>query len=166
MTKDELIRGYTGIDSAGWLSLIQSLIQTYFDADPGNPHPQCDPGQWLPKLVEEIALTHAQHMARPLPARRFERFRKPRVPEPYDDNMSTSLVVAAILTTWTMRLAHTKAYDPRRPIALRRKALARARSNAAALVDCIYDESRDPEYFELPVWDNPMALGATDGSFV
>jgi hypothetical protein len=105
-------------------------------------------------------------MVKPLPSRRFEWLRKPRKRQAYDDNMSTALVVSAILATWTMRLAHTKAYDPTRPIELRREALKRARSNASALFDAIVDESRDAEYFELPAWDNPNAPGATDGSFV
>lgn len=167
MTKDELIEAYTGMDSAYWLHRIQTEIKCYFDADPGNPHPECDVADWLPKLVREIALEHDWYMRKPLPRRRFERFRRPRpAPQPYDENMSTCLLVAAILTTWTMRLAHTKAYDPTRPIKLRRKALARSRANAAALVDCIFDETRDPEYFDLPRWDNPMDPKATDGSFV
>lgn len=167
MTKDDLIRGYTGLDSATWVALIQAMIKAYFDAQPDNPHPECDPAQWLPLVVREIVETHSMHMSKPLPPRRFERFRKPRpAREPYDNNMSSTLVVSAILTTWTMRLAHTKAYDPSRPIALRRNALARTRANAAALVDAIYDETRDPEYFELPAWDNPMAPGAVDGSFI
>jgi hypothetical protein len=167
MTKDELIVGYTGLDSGAWVAVIQETIKTYFDAEPDNPHPQCETADWLPMVVRQIVERHDEHMARPLPRRPFERFRKARPPrEPYDGNMSGTLVVAAILTTWTMRLSRTKSYDPRRPVALRRRGLERTRANAAALVDCIYDESRDPEYFELPYWDNPMALVATDGDFV
>lgn len=166
MTKDELIEGYTGVDSAGWVELIQAMIKTYFDAEPGNPHPECRPWEWLPKVVAEIAVQHRAHMSRPLPRRRFERFRKPRVREAYDENMSSCMVTAAILATWSMRLARTKAYDPSRPILLRKKALARARATSLALVDAIFDESLDPIYFTLPDWDNPVAPGATDGTFV
>jgi hypothetical protein len=59
MTKDELIRGYTGEDSAYWVGRIQDIIKAYFDAEPDNPHPRCEPWVWLPDLVREIAEEHA-----------------------------------------------------------------------------------------------------------
>lgn len=160
MTKDQLLRGYTGRDSAYWVAFIEREIRaTQFDEHPDAIHPPCDT-RWISTLVDEVAYQHARWMARP---RRFERFRKPR--QPYDGNISTALILAAILSTWAVRLSRAKAHDSRRPLALRRMALDRNRQLVSALHDAIYDESRDAEYFELP-WQYPYAPDATSGSFV
>lgn len=159
MTKDHLLRGYTGLDSKAWVDLIERLIRTYFDADPDNPHPECD-DLWIHNLVTEVHRRHRAWMTRP---RRFERFRTPR--QPYDGNISTALILATILSTWAVRLSRAKAHDSRRPLHLRRMALQRNRQVVAALHDAIYDETRDAEYFELP-WQYPYAADATSGEFV
>lgn len=166
MTKDEALLEYTGRDSRYWVEWVQDRIKQYFDDDPTNPHPECDVAEWMTDLIDEVCEQHRRWMMRPLPARRFERFRKPRSRQPYDENMSSAFIVALVLGTWTMRLSRVKAYDPRRPVALRKRALEGARQRAAALVDGIYDETSDPAYFYLPSWDNPVAPDAIDGDFV
>lgn len=160
MTKDQLLLAYTGRGSAYWVEFIQREIQgTQFGEHPEAIHPPCD-NRWLQALVDEVAYQHRAWMTRP---RRFERFRKPR--QPYDENISTAFILATILSTWAVRLSRGKAHDARRPLELRRVALARNRQLVAALHDAVYDESRDAEYFELP-WQYPHMPGATDGSFV
>lgn len=159
MTKDQLLLGYTGVDSVGWVSLIESLIRTYFDADPDNPHPECD-AQWLHSLVDEIDHRHAAWMSKP---RRFERFRKPR--PAYDGNISRALLLSVILGTWSVRLSRAKAHDSPRPLELRKVALHRNRMLVSALHDAIYDETHDAEFFDLP-WQYPYMDGATSGDFV
>lgn len=165
MTKDELLLGYTGHDSTYWVDHIQALIRIYFDAEPDNPHPECDPEQWMHALTSSVVQQHAAWMAQPLAPRRFERFRKARLREPYDGNISSAYCVVIILTTWSVRLSRAKAHDARRPLDLRRKALDRNRAVVSALYDAIYDETRDAEYFDLP-WQYPYMAGATSGDFI
>ena len=159
MTKDQLLIGYTGLDSEAWVGLVQDLIAVYFKLEPDNPHPVCD-AQWLQMLVREVDERHRAWMSRP---RRFERFRKPR--PPYDENISRAFILATILSTWAVRLSRAKAHDSRRPLELRRQALANNRRLVAALHDAIYDETQDADYFDLP-WQYPHAPDATSGEFV
>ena len=144
--RDFTLLYYTGHDSAYWVEWIQRRIARYFEAEPDNPHPECDPGEWLGDLVEEVMQS--------------------RIVRYGDENIQMSLVLATILSTWSLRLARTKAYDPRRPIALRQLALQSFTHSQQTLFDAITNERRDAEFFTLPRWDFPHDPKASNGSFV
>jgi hypothetical protein len=144
--KDHALLYHTGHDSAYWVEYIQNLIKRWFDAEPDNPHPHCEPGLWMTELVEHVEEKMIERAG--------------------DENMQIGLIMATILSVWTIRLAHTKAYDPRRPISLRQQALDSYTNSQAVLFSAVTDERRDADYFRLPRWDYPYDPEAMNGDFV
>lgn len=145
---DRMLLDVTGKDSVYWVGWIQDYIVKWFEQEPDNPHPRCYPERWISDLAVAVV--------RCAEAREVHG----------DENMGAAYVVSLILATWWSRLAHTKAYDPRRPIHLRRQALTIHAYGQSTLVAAILDERHDPEMFKLPHWDNPYDPEATDGDFV
>lgn len=144
--RDQALVYHTGHDSVYWVGRIQDMIKVWFDAEPENPHPHCNPAEWLTELVKEVE------------AARIERYG--------DENIQMAVVLATILATWGIRLGRTKAYDPRRPVAIRQNSLETVGGLQAILFDAITNETQDPAYFYLPRWDNPFDPEAVNGDFV
>lgn len=113
-------------------------------------HPPCDPARWLGVLLSEVCDT--------LPPDDGG--------QPYDENMRAAAVLGLVLVTWAARIGHAKAYDPNRPLDLRRVALDRNARLIRAVIDAAIDERQDHLYFPGQQWNPPYGPSARGGTFV
>jgi hypothetical protein len=74
-----------------------------------------------------------------------------------DENIICARLMALILAAWSCRIIRAKAYDPRRPVAARRKALGKLGDHCKALLECVADESMDCILFPSQEWDSPFS---------
>lgn len=84
----------------------------------------------------------------------------------YDGNMRAALVMGYVLLYWVVRCQRAKAYDPRRPVKLRRKAMERWINMAAAVSVMFTDERQDANIFPGQKWDPPFSPFAVNGDFI
>jgi len=87
-------------------------------------------------------------------------------PELVDGNMFMCQTLGLILVAWAVRIGRAKAYDPNRPLKLRRYALERWMKFARELGNVAIDERYDHEAWSGQNWDPPFRPGAKDGSFL
>lgn len=83
-----------------------------------------------------------------------------RTPTHYDENIAVAKVLSVLLTLWVYRISRAKAYDPRRPIKVRKQAIDRTSQYALLLMQIVTDESVDPVYFPVQEWDPPYSKTA------
>jgi hypothetical protein len=143
--RDEL-EAMTGRDAIWWTLFVQAVIADAFRDNPKDPdHPVCDPAEWLNEVLQELA---------------------DRRPKAYgDENMWLARALSLVLATWDARISRAKAFDPRRPVALRRQAYNSYLRFGHALAAVTLDERGDFEMFDQP-WESPYDPEATDGSFI
>lgn len=151
---DRQLVDLTGGDTVFWVGRVQALIGAAGDWA-NELHPECDVGKWVRELAGEVdaAILEAK------PNR-----------EEYDENMAAATALAIVLARWAVRIQRAKAFDPSRPIELRRRGLAAATVKARALEDAAYlpdqPEPVDTLYFPGQQWEDPFDRDATDGDFV
>lgn len=144
----------TGHDTTYWVHSIQRAIARA-GAWETEIHPECDVAKWVGELAAEVdAAILAEKPNR----------------SSYDENMAAATVLAIILARWSVRIQRAKAFNPNRPIKLRRLGLAAAARKEIALVDAalLPDEpdEQDRAYFPQQDWDDPHHPDARDGTFV
>lgn len=74
-----------------------------------------------------------------------------------DENLACAKVLSLILGLWFYRVAHAKAFDPRRRPQDRKKALRKLWEYHHLLLDCVINESMDGVLFSDPEWDFPFS---------
>jgi hypothetical protein len=136
----------TGRDAVAWVLFIQEAISSTWEDNPADPdHPISDPRIWAHALVNELWQQRPSRYG--------------------DENMWMAAVLAVAAGTWAVRIQRAKAFDPHRPVALRKGAYRRWLGLTRALLAVTVDESRDSEMFDQP-WESPFVKDATDGRFV
>lgn len=81
-------------------------------------------------------------------------------------NMRAAVVLGHLLCLWAFRTARAKAYDPRRPADVRRKAMDTWVWNAMELTTALLDEREDADFFPGQDWDAPCQPKARNGTFL
>lgn len=147
---EALLFDMTGDGCQYWMDLIGSLIVKHTKPSDNPLHGSTESNLWLRDLSDELwSRIPSRHDLTKL-----------------DENIICSSLLSLILTLWSCRIKRAKAYDPRRPVEIRKRMLKRANEFHAALLACMTDESHDHEYFPKQEWDPPFAPGAEDGDFV
>jgi hypothetical protein len=149
MLRDRLLKRYTGEDSAFWVARVQEEVwKSVTKKTRKDVHPECDAAQWTRAITKDIS-------------DRVEAL------EDYggDGNILVAYLCAIVFATWGYRISHAKMYDPNRPLSIRRKGLKRHINLCLALVEAIFDESRDAEYFPQD-FNPPYGPSAKGGKFV
>ena len=77
-----------------------------------------------------------------------------------DENIVCAKLLSLIFSLWACRIIRAKAYDPRRPVKQRRRALRKLVQYHHALLECMVDESKDSEFFPAQEWDSPFSSKA------
>ena len=138
----------TGLTDRKWIEYVQEIIaaNTVPSTDPN--HGDTDILSWIVELTEKIhGLVPAMTVV--------------------DGNMWTARVLSAVLATWYHNVQQTKIMDPRRPIALRRKAYDRlTRWMDAMEMAATKDHAEIINIFPGQQWENPFDPEATDGTFI
>jgi len=138
----------TGLTDRKWIEYVQEIIaaNTVPSTDPN--HGDTDILSWIVELTEKIhGLVPAMTVV--------------------DGNMWTARVLSAVLATWYHNVQQTKIMDPRRPIALRRKAYDRlTRWMDAMEMAATKDHPEIINIFPGQQWENPFDPEATDGTFI
>lgn len=137
----------TGKSHRYWVAWVERQIRRTITPNPRDPkHPCCDPRQWLQTLQQTL-----------------EQYRPST---PHDVNLFYTAALSQILALWYLRVQRAKAYDPRRPVKLRRQALQRWQHYAESLMRLVVDEQDDARSFPGQDWDPPFAPRAKNGTFV
>ncbi len=140
----------TGYDAHWWMCLIGKYIGKHSRPSENPLHGFTESNLWLRDLADEIWTNVKLHHDL----------------TKIDENILCSKLMSLILTVWTCRIIRAKAYDPRRPIALRRIMLERANKYHHALLDCMVDESDDQLFCPEQDWETPYKQDAMDGTYV
>jgi len=143
---------WTGQDSVAWVSEIQDAIAAGFTESDDPNHPNSDALEWMSEILWKIC-----RCVQPAPGKD-----EPR----YDTNIRAASIATLVLATWTSRIRHAKAYDPNRPLGLRRQALDAHAHFVDALIDAAINETRDDELFPTQEWNPPYGRSARGGTFV
>lgn len=86
---------------------------------------------------------------------------------PFDGNMRVAYLLAFVMGTWYSRVHHSKCFDPRRPVKIRREAYASWHRGVLALFAAMVNDEHDPVLFNgKPHYENPFDPKAKDGKFV
>lgn len=144
---DDFLRQMTGRTSAWWMSYLQRSIGRHSLTNPDDKnHDIADPLGWLHDVTRMI------HVTMPREGR-------------YDPNMRCALVTSYVFALWYFRIHRAKAFDSRRPIALRQDAYLSWLRAVQAFALIPVDGREDSAYFSQP-WDDPFGPDAKDGAFV
>jgi len=138
----------TGKSPTYWLNLIQREIKKASRKSADPKHDETDVSMWMEALVLKVLELQAGIKGK------------------LDGNMRAAAVVSQILALWFIRVQRAKAYDPRRPIALRKKALVRWADYLTAMQRLGLDESADTRIFQTQRWESPWDPRAHDGDFI
>jgi hypothetical protein len=84
----------------------------------------------------------------------------------YDENMYLAAAMGYVLVLWYTRIQRAKAYDPRRPIEIRKGAIDRIPHYLSSLVHDLLDDSIDAHTLAGQDFEPPYGRNATDGKFV
>lgn len=141
---DRLLVKWTGGPSRYWMRRIGDLVVKC--AKPIRGHPglmTCEPALWVAALALDVSKRVLQ-----------------RAPKSADGNLIVANCLALILLRWGYRTSRAKCYDPRRPVAQRRKSLRRVQQVALAAAECLIDESGDARDYPDQEWDMPFSRTA------
>lgn len=142
------------ISLSQWLKRVQQLIQAYSTpprkAGKYKGHSSTDTRKWIEQLAWEVE-------------RDIRRCNKGK---DYDENMALAQTLGTILFVWYASVQRAKAYDPNRPLELRRKAFVKRREKIALLMDAIHDDELMTEVFSGQFWNLPYGKNAHGGDFV
>ncbi len=140
---DKTLKKWTGQGAQYWFDRIGALIARTAKPVKGYAVSTCDPAQWVGELAREIC--KAAH---------------PKIPTAADENITAARLLSLLLAGWFARIARAKAYDPRRPVKVRRQVMGRLQDYSEALLGVLTDESMDPSLFPAQEWDVPFAKNA------
>jgi len=138
----------TGLTDRQWIEYVQNIIaaNTVPSTDPN--HGDTDILSWIVELTEKI-----DELVPAMPV--------------VDGNMWTARVLSAVLAAWYHNVQQAKIMDPRRPIALRRKAYDRLTLWMGAMERVVNkDHPEIMDIFPGQQWENPFDPEATDGTFI
>ena len=144
---DRLLKAWTGHDSVWWFHRVQEHIWDSVIAGTDEIHPDCDVLEWIGNLLKDML---------------------PEIDDEagYDGNMRLAALIGIVLTNWVARLSRAKAYDPNRPLNLRRKALRSHQKIVMAVISAVTDEQKDHRYCPGQEWNPPYGPQARGGTFV
>ena len=147
---DDALRKLTSHDSVYWVACVQSLITKHSKPTKDPNHSETDSGAMLRELSDYVwsAILATVDL------------------KTTDENMSSAQAMSLVLTLWTCRIRRAKAYDPRRPVELRKKAMERLSLYHHSLLECMMNEANDANYFPGQEWDCPYSPNAKNGDFV
>ena len=136
----------TGKTRLEWVGIIQTAIRRHSRPSSDPDHSETNALKWVHDLAKEVQAT------------------APKKGQ-YDENMRLASIIALALTYWFSRVQRAKAYDPRRPVVLRRAALQRWHDFWRDMLDGAIFEAEDAELFPGQHWDPPWSEHAIDGHF-
>jgi len=142
-----LLKHMTKRSRIAWLQYVNGVIAAHSTMRTSDPdHGASNALAWTADLMREI---HASHPKKGT----------------FDGNMRQAAIAALVFALWYSRVQRAKAYDPRRPVVLRRAALATWRKFWHAMFDAAVYEGEDAEVFSGQHWDPPWSPHAVDGVF-
>jgi hypothetical protein len=147
-TPKDTLSAYTGHDALWWMRFVQKQIARCSGPVQKDGHSRMTSYDWVGRVIGELFKTAFPNEGR------------------YDPNMRIAYLTAFVLATWFSRVQHSKTFDPRRPKKDRQNAYVGWRTNVAALIDTLIDESRDPRVFNgIPLYENPFDPKTKSGKY-
>lgn len=143
----------TGLCALDWVGIVQRAIREASGparvAGKYKGHSMTDVDQWIAKVTRRVIREAGikRHKDR-------------------DENMGLAAVLGMVLVAWYVRLHRAKAFDPNRPVELRKKALAQVNVYVGELVRVCFKDSMDPFAFPGQEFENPYVPNARDGKFI
>jgi hypothetical protein len=146
-TDGSLLKARTKRSRVAWMQLVNGAIAKHSRASRDPDHGETQVLKWVADVAKAVQDTAPQRGR-------------------YDGNMREAMVLSLVLALWFSRVQRAKAYDPRRPVWVRRAALARWREFWREMLDAAVNEVDDPEVFSGQHWDPPWSPHAHDGVFL